>query len=88
MDRFETKIDKVLEHAANTDVTLAKQQAALDEHMRRTEANEKHIKLVETAFKPLEKSHILWSGLGKIVLALHGLGAGILAALKWVFHKI
>ena len=40
LGRIEDKLDKVLEKAGNTDVTLAKQAVVLEEHVRRTEALE------------------------------------------------
>lgn len=40
LNRIEDKLDKVLEKASSTDVTLAKQSVILEEHMRRTEALE------------------------------------------------
>lgn len=39
----EFKIDKILEHIANIDVTAARQEILLAEHIRRTALNEKAI---------------------------------------------
>jgi hypothetical protein len=36
LDRIEDKIDKIVEHTAYMDVTLAKQHVSLDEHIKRT----------------------------------------------------
>lgn len=36
LNRIEDKIDKVLDKASSTDITLAKQSVILEEHIRRT----------------------------------------------------
>lgn len=52
--RLEGKIDKQGEHLASIDVTLVQQHASLAEHMRRSDASEARLTLVETALQPLK----------------------------------
>lgn len=68
--------------------TAAAQQVSLEEHMRRTEANEKHLELIESRVSPLEAHVSMWAGAGK-VLAILGTLAGIAAAVYKVlaFYK-
>ena len=85
VERLEAKIDKHGEALAQINVTLAQQHVTLQEHMRRTDANEKHIALVESELKPLTKAHLMWSGAGKLVTTLAVL-AGIAEAIYKIFH--
>lgn len=43
LHRFEQKLDKVLDRQTNMEVTLARQEAVLEEHQRRSLANEQLI---------------------------------------------
>lgn len=65
--------------------TAAAQQAILDEHMRRTEANEKQLELFESRVHPLETHVSMWAGAGK-VLAILGVLASIVGACYKFFH--
>lgn len=50
LDRIEIKVDKVLEHQSEINVTLAAQHVSLKEHIRRTN-------ILETELKPI-KQHV------------------------------
>lgn len=61
--RIEDKIDKIIEKVNTIDVTLAKQQVTLDEHVRRTN-------LLEEKMEPVEKHVTIVNGCLKIIAAL------------------
>lgn len=46
--RLEAKLDKVLEHVVSLDITVAKQEVHLAEHIRRTALNEAAIEKVQS----------------------------------------
>lgn len=50
-DKFDKKLDKIIDKLASVDVTLAEQHISLREHIRRTE-------LLEHRMEPVEK-HVL-----------------------------
>ena len=52
--RIEDKIDILLSHMAHVDITLARQELQLREHIRRTE-------LLETALQTIERNHMKWA---------------------------
>lgn len=66
--RIEKKLDKVLEHASSIDNTLAKQQASLNEHIRRTEVNEKAIEHIQK--KNMEYAIMIIGGLAALIGAV------------------
>jgi hypothetical protein len=68
--RIEAKIDKVMEHIGSIDVTIAKLTVSVDEHVRRTN-------LLEETIDPIKKSYDTRVGIGKILLFLATIGAGI-----------
>lgn len=74
LDRIEDKIDKVLEKASNTDVTLAKQSVILEEHVRRTEA-------LEAIVMPI-KTKVDVATLALKVIA----GSGVLGGVHGIMH--
>lgn len=49
---------------------LERQQAALDEHVRRSETNEKAIDVVRAELAPLKTHAAVWGALAKILAAL------------------
>lgn len=63
-------------HIANIDVTQAKQNVVLEEHIRRTELAEKSIEDVQKRIAPIEKHISMWAGAGKL-LAILGIVSGI-----------
>ena len=64
-DRIDAKLDKISDHIANIDVTLAKQEVSLSDHIRRTA-------LLEEKLEPIEKHVTMVNGVLKF--------AGIVAA--------
>lgn len=63
-----------------------RQQALLDEHIRRTEQNEKAIAKVGDRLAPLERHVSMWAGVGKILAAV-GTILGALAALYEILGR-
>lgn len=78
-DRVDKKMDKILDKISNIDVTLAKQQISLDEHIRRTAIAEQHIEAIREDIKPMQKHINMVQGGLKVLAAL---GAVIFSILK------
>jgi hypothetical protein len=61
LDKIETKIDKLDNRLDNVDVTLGKQSVILEDHTRRSLANEQQVELLkkklETDLQPI-KNHV------------------------------
>lgn len=72
LQRIEEKLDRVAE-------AQARHAAILDEHQRRSLANEKIVELVRAEIDPLKKHVAAWAGAGK-VLAIAGTVASVLGA--------
>lgn len=56
--RILDKLDKIEERLDKVDITLVKQQSILDDHVRRSLANEESLKLHREEFEPI-KQHVL-----------------------------
>jgi len=81
--RIETKIDKVMEHVSEINVTLAKQHVSLDDHIRRTA-------ILETQIIPLKKQSDMAYGIIKfiaLVAAVSGGVEGVVAVLQYLGHR-
>lgn len=72
-EKLENKLDKIVDHISSIDITLAKQQVTLDDHIRRTE-------ILEDALKPIQRQYWVRSG----IVALIGLLAAILSGLAGI----
>lgn len=79
-NRTDSKIDKILEKISAIDVTLAKQHVSLEEHMRRTNAIEKHLEIQRKDVDALQKKSYNLEGGIKILMSL-GIIIGILTTL-------
>jgi hypothetical protein len=77
LGRIEDKLDSVADRLSSIDITLAKQHASLEEHMRRSIANEAAIELVRQTMKPLEKASAMTEGAWKLVGVVTGVAAMI-----------
>lgn len=73
--RIEEKLDKVADHIADINTTIAKQEVSLDEHIRRTN-------LLEEKVAPLEKHVSMVNGVIKFIVLLSAI-----AAIVEVFKK-
>lgn len=68
--RLEDKLDKISDKIGNIDVTLARQEVSLSEHIRRTN-------LLEEKLKPIEKHVAVING-GLKFVGIFGVFVGIL----------
>jgi len=72
LDRLEDKIDNIRAHIEVINVTMTRNTASLEEHMRRTDALEKKLKPVETHVERI-------NGIVKFLLFCSGVAALIKA---------
>ena len=56
VERIETKIDKLDEKLHSIDITLVKQEASLDKHIKRTDINEAQLQKFEKEIVPVLNS--------------------------------
>lgn len=95
-EELRLELQGIRKDISSINVTAAKHQAILEEHMRRTEANEAALKiieethaaklgLVEDRIKPIEAHIAMWGGAGKVLTVL-GILATILASIYKVFY--
>lgn len=71
LERIDKATEGIQQDVNSLKVTAAQQQTILDEHMRRTEANEKALELAQQRLTPLEHHVTMWGGVGK-ALAVAG----------------
>lgn len=90
-----TDIREVRDKISSIDSTQTRQQATLEEHIRRTEVNEKALELMKTMhyddigkvkakIEPLERHVAMWGGVGKAIAVLGVLASIVVAVLKLV----
>lgn len=74
--RMDEKLDRMAE-------TQARHGAVLEEHQRRSIANEAAVAMLRTEVEPLKLHVARWAGAGKVLAVLSALGsvAGLLAKL-------
>ena len=84
LERLEDKIDLVAEQLASIDKTLVTNTVILEEHQRRSFANEEAVRLLEKQVLPISKHVHVMSIFGKIFLAFlsSSLGLYILQKIK------
>jgi len=75
LDSIDSKIDKLDSRTDSIDVTLAKQHVSLEDHKRRSEANEKAVEILKEEVKPIVSHVYLMGVFGKIALVILGSGA-------------
>lgn len=81
--RLDDKVDRVLERQDEMNVVLTKQHASLEEHMRRTAANEQALVLLRDDLATHRANSVTWSFLGKVggtIISLTGTVLGLLKA--------
>lgn len=79
MRNDDDKLDKILENISRIDVTLARQNVTLEEHVRRTE-------LLEDQVRPIGHKIAMFEGALKL-LGVLGILAAIVEGIVSVFHK-
>lgn len=80
MDRVLDKLDKIDDRLGIMDVTLVRNTASLEEHIRRTNLLEQAQKELKDSVKPLIKVHTVVYGICKIIA-----GAAVLGGLIKLF---
>lgn len=73
--RIESKIDTLTEHVQEINITLAKQHVTLEEHQRRSAANERAVELLEAKIEPLAKHVLMVNGVVKFIITLSAIAA-------------
>lgn len=94
LNKIENKIDKLDGRIDNVDVTLAKQSIILEDHTRRSLANETQVELLKKKFEqelsPLKEhliqTHTVFKVIG-FLATLAGIGKGILEILNYTSLK-
>lgn len=82
--RIEQKVEKIDDHLASMDKTLVKQEANLEEHMRRTELLEEQHKHFETELEPINAHVNQVKGVIKLLAFIVPIIATIVTAyFKW-----
>lgn len=65
LEKIDRNITDIHKDVSELKHTTIKQQAILDEHIRRTEVNEEAVKQASARIKPLEVHVNMWGGIGK-----------------------
>lgn len=86
LDKMDDKIDKIEDNLHNVDKTLVKQEANLQEHMRRTDLLEASQNDLRDVVKPLTKIYTVGWGIGKIIISLGVAIAVIEGIIKLLNH--
>ena len=64
--KIDTKIDEIKEKLSDHEIILAKQEANIQEHMRRTEVSEKRLEKFEEEVKPILEGISVFKTVAKI----------------------
>lgn len=72
-DKLDSKLDKIQEHMASVDVTLAKQEVSLAEHMKRSDLLEESVSFLRKDFTPVQRHVIIVTGLLRLIGVLSAL---------------
>lgn len=85
-DAVDSKFEKMDSRVDNVDVTLAKQAVVLEDHTRRSLANEKALETLKEELKPVITHVEIMKWAGSALLAVAGLG-GAWELLRWWLSK-
>lgn len=85
LDRIEDKLDKLTDKVSEVSENVIKNTATLQEHQRRSLANEESVEILKQELAPLKEHVAAWGIAGKFAVALAGL-AGFLAALAEIYQ--
>ena len=75
LEKTDINVSKINEHLGNLDVTAAKQQVTLDDHIARTEVAEANLELISSRIDPIEKHVAMWAGAGKVIAVFASIAA-------------
>lgn len=81
LDRIEHKVDEGRAHLSQVDVTLAKQAADVEHHIRRTDLLETRVEQIATDVRPIREHVLYLRGIGWFLVALAGVASAV-ATLK------
>ena len=81
LDRIEMKLDRLDQRQDVMDITLAKQETNLKEHMRRSLANEEAVAILKDELKPVINHVFLMNAIFKFTA--FALGSGFI----WTFFS-
>lgn len=84
LERLEHKLDTVSDQLSNIDKILVTNTMILEEHQRRSLANEKAVELLEAQILPISQHVHLMSVFGKIALAIISSGVGVFLIQKFL----
>ncbi len=87
IERFENKLDRMLEKQTGMEVTLVKQHVSLEEHMRRSAALEDANDLIRQELIPLKQHVAGFSVAGKLFVGL-GVVAGVILGVWELWLKV
>lgn len=76
------KLDKIEDRLDGIDITLAKQEINLAEHMRRSDSIESYVQHLEDKFVPVEKHVIMVNGIVKFIGIISIIGTIVLTLLQ------
>lgn len=74
LDNILNKLEKIEDSIVKIDTTLTVQQVILEEHQKRSLANEKAVEVLATEFRPIRDQVIEVRGIGKSLKFLFGTG--------------
>lgn len=69
---FDTKLDSIISKISDIDATLKVQQVILDEHQKRSAANERAIDIISDKLEPIQAQYIVIKFIAKWVGILLG----------------
>lgn len=85
--RLEEKIDRISSKIEIINVTLAKQEENIKEHIRRTDIVEANLELLRSEFRPVQKQAIKAEGIIKFIsvcAVIITIGVGIIEILTYL----
>lgn len=87
LDKLDNKVDRIDQRLDNLDITSVKQSLILDEHQRRSLANEESVSLLRQEFKPVERHVIIFNGILKavgVLATMSGVATGLLKLVEMI----
>ncbi len=81
------KLEDITTHLGEINTTLALNTAALEEHQRRSIANEKNLDLLRKEFKPIALHVAVVGALGKLI-GIMGTGVGLIIGILKLLGKL
>jgi len=83
-EREEARLDAIFAKLAEIASVQAEQAAILDEHIRRTEANEQAVEALRVRSRVLEDGNLAWATLGKAAAGAVTVAGAVVAVLKFL----